>query len=1792
MKMKLLMTIFLVTSIFFNSNAEEYPPSITITGNTTACTEEVYSYSVVNDPTVYYQWTITNGAFITSPTGSHEVDVAWYGSGTITASTYSDPAFTMLINTTSLSVSVDLLSPYITMDPEVGCLDEKPHHQEPGNHPDKYENDCHKACESNKIKYFANGNAGSTFEWEIIGDGTPFGPLMAPTLIVEWNSVGFGVLRLTETSQNGCVEVTEICIEIIPKPIAEFDVLPGLTVCVGQTVYFEDLSQAVGDADLTAWEWSVSDGTFQAYTESTDFSHVFNTGGNYSVNLRVYNTCGCYDDYKVKIKVIAEPGPDIYCPKVVCPNEKTVLSTNSNCGTYFWAVTNGTIVSGIGTSSITVMWDDVPSGVGYVELAVPCGDCNIPTVLEIPIVSTSLDIDGPLEVCLGDQVTLTAPMIPGTFYDWSVTPSPGGAIVVEEIHNQVIIQVNGVTPITVEVEYFNELAGCGDGCGGNSTHTMIAVAPSNVTGVDNVCVGDSETYTISGPATGTIGVERPNGTTTNISNGSNYTFTMDGLHILTPNNAGCQGPPLLVNAHANPAPPDSITGPDNVCPGIPYEYQAHNDVDGTIYAWTVTGGTPSTGVGENITVTWVSTPYILEVKRINIQTPNCESTSISDTINPLVINPAYDISHDTVCANHSYTYSLDYDDGEEYYWTIVAEGQGSVITDQNSPTVDILWNNTTGTAVVTAFVRKCNLWYDVPMNVTISPATAVNFTVSEDTICQNEDVNFIADSGYDIYSWSIDPAVTPSTMTGPTPSQTFYDAGSFNVTLIATDECGNVSMHSEIITVLPEPPSQLSIISNTLVCSGGVVVSGSATLVTSIIGGTAGHSFEWKKNGSILIGQVNSTLLITDTGLYTVTVTNDVTGCTAVETIKVKCPTGPACTMPLANDGNFTFAYDNTTCGEVDFTEGTVTTAAGWTYLGGTYIHNILPNIINAPGPNYTYSSFDEAGYYNVTYKLCYEENISGDVCCKNVTETVPIPVVAEAEATAFCDGNGALMIQLDDFSSSVGNLVGGYDATWIIDGTPEPLMSGVTSASTSIPTSLAPGTYTVVLKVFVPITGAPGMPSNYECEFATTVDIPVLPDATFTNNSLVCEDLDVEFVAIPGFTTYHWTFGDGASLIQTTNTASRKYDGPMAGAYNVVLTVTNSAGCTDTYTDTANVVTNNFDMPVIDVSPTTLICKPNPAILTFNHSGSATATSWDWSDGAMVNPHAVFDAGGYIVTVADTYGCEAVTALTPVDIRPAPNAVIFGEVSYCFDDDLPVELFGYAGPGFNYVWRKKASGGSFAFFDNTENITDNSVTTSGSPYEYELTVTDPLTGCSSTTIQVVEIHTPPPSPGINNNVVNCNPYTVNLQATTGVTPAYFNWSNGDTGASVNVMHGGLFEVTLTDGNGCTSTRLVDIEGEPNLDFFPVGCYVYCREDMPLLFPGPYGNFDNWRFYFDDGSGPAVIANGSGPITNLSITDEGDYWIEVNDNGCTFTTGIMNVKFDEKKCKEVCKEPCDIKVGKIYPEHILDCMYEFTVDVYLGKCTKIIDYKWTINNVPVPGGAVMSYVFPGPGGGYKICVEVIGEDDFGNQCSDKVCIDFKPTCKCDCDIEADFDIIQENCEFYFISDVEVSKCTKIKKYVWTIYQNGQVYDQISGPANLSYGFNSQKPFEVCLTVYGSDGTTQCKDTFCKNIFPCNQGSSFDGNNNTNSRDKLDSPTIAISPNPFTSSIRIQSEGSIGKEWHIVIIDVTGRLISNNTVTVEEPYLIMLTDGWRSGMYQIYISDELGNSFAEKIIKVE
>jgi PKD repeat protein len=188
-------------------------------------------------------------------------------------------------------------------------------------------------------------------------------------------------------------------------------------------------------------------------------------------------------------------------------------------------------------------------------------------------------------------------------------------------------------------------------------------------------------------------------------------------------------------------------------------------------------------------------------------------------------------------------------------------------------------------------------------------------------------------------------------------------------------------------------------------------------------------------------------------------------------------------------------------------------------------------------------------------------------------------------------------------------------------------------------------------------------------------------PSARLTSSTAQpLEGTSVAFSAtgsVPGasaaaVTSYAWTFGDGATA--TGATASHTYT--TAGSYTVQLTVTDSAGASNT---TSQKVT------VLDEAPTASfttagagVPAPNQAI-TFNAGGSndpdgtIASYTWDFGDGTTgtgaAPTHAYGQPGTYTVrlTVRDSAGQTASTSEV-LTVHAAPPS------SFTYSSALPVE--------------------------------------------------------------------------------------------------------------------------------------------------------------------------------------------------------------------------------------------------------------------------------------------------------------------------------------------------------------------------------------------------------------------------------------------------------------------------------------------------------------------------------------
>ena len=175
-------------------------------------------------------------------------------------------------------------------------------------------------------------------------------------------------------------------------------------------------------------------------------------------------------------------------------------------------------------------------------------------------------------------------------------------------------------------------------------------------------------------------------------------------------------------------------------------------------------------------------------------------------------------------------------------------------------------------------------------------------------------------------------------------------------------------------------------------------------------------------------------------------------------------------------------------------------------------------------------------------------------------------------------------------------------------------------------------------------------------------------------------------------------------------------------------------------------------------------------------------ATTYTWSDGSTNQTLIASTSGNYSATVTNASGCAASAAVN-VYIKPVPVVFLGNDIRQCGG----TATLNAGNPGQAYYW----SDG-----ETTQAIT---VNLSGS---YSVSVTNVNGGCLAADTILVTFDTIP--------VVNLSQVAPRCGGTdtldAGNAGSTYLWSDGSTNQMLAVSTGGIYRVTVTDGNTCTAT--------------------------------------------------------------------------------------------------------------------------------------------------------------------------------------------------------------------------------------------------------------------------------------------------------------------------------------------------------------------------------------------------
>ena len=334
---------------------------------------------------------------------------------------------------------------------------------------------------------------------------------------------------------------------------------------------------------------------------------------------------------------------------------------------------------------------------------------------------------------------------------------------------------------------------------------------------------------------------------------------------------------------------------------------------------------------------------------------------------------------------------------------------------------------------------------------------------------------------------------------------------------------------------------------------------------------------------------------------------------------------------------------------------------------------------------------------------------------------------------------------------------------------------------------------------------------------------------------------------------SYTWTQGSLAGPTQS-NLA--------AGSYTI--NVLDANGCTGT---TTVVISQPSSALTIGMTNTPTTCGGNSGTATVTSAGGTAPYTYLWSpSGGNSSLASNLTAGAYSVTVTDNNGCQT-TGNTTVTTNGGPSiSLVSIQNVACFNGangSAIVSATGGTG-ALTYSWMPGGLSGA-----SQNNLSANT---------YNITVTDG-NGCTSSTSVIIS--EPPLLTLTSSNIIAANCGVNDGSATvipSGGTGAYsYAWSPiGGTLATASTIPGGVYNVVVTDANGCVSNMdiIVSSIGGPTVSMqsiADVSCYGLSDGSASVTASGATAPYT--YLWSPSGGSGANASNLSAGIYYVAVTD-------------------------------------------------------------------------------------------------------------------------------------------------------------------------------------------------------------------------------------------------------------------------------------------------------------------------------
>ncbi len=716
------------------------------------------------------------------------------------------------------------------------------------------------------------------------------------------------------------------------------------------------------------------------------------------------------------------------------------------------------------------------------------------------------------------------------------------------------------------------------------------------------------------------------------------------------------------------------------------------------------------------------------------------------------------------------------------------------------------------------------------------------------------------------------------------------------------------------------PAAAVAAANGTLPCVAG-------TLTLSGNGSSTGssYSYQWSGPGIVSGASTLNNCIVNTAGLYRITVTNDISGCTATASVSVTQSGTPPVVAVAANAPGIL----NCNTPIVSINSNGSSTGPNFTYQWGT-INGSFTSPLNGAT-----ATVDTIGLYVLTITNTQNGctasapvNITGQFAPPLIAFTQPIPLIS-------CTNDS---VQINAGGSSVGP---NFHYQWsTANGV---LLSGDT---TLMPWVGAVGTYRITIT-----NSANGCTATAAATVSPNTTPPVAVASANAPGALNCITpnllLNSTGSSNDSTITFLWTTING-HFTGTTNGPTATID--SAGLF--VLSVTNTVnGCISRDTVDISALYNN---PILAISPLMAVLDCTTDSLQINalqsSSGAGFQFSWTTSNGILLSGDTtltpwVSAAGNYSLTISNSAnGCTSAGTVVVLEDRIPPVAnIIPPAVLDCITQQITIDASGSSGSAsllanWNYYPAPGAIGTGFVAGQTSLTPQVNA------PGNYIFTLTNFQNHCQSIdSVAVLQSAVPPVAEAGPSPVVPCSALSADLDGSGSSQGAGFTyqWTGGATILQPQITLPGTYSLTVTNtANQCVSVDSVAVfpfGGIPSVDIAAPALITCVQPQVQLTGNASVAGVPSlsyqWTF---SGSGNGIIAGDTTLIPTAASA--GIYTLTVlnTQTGCTGTDAVMVT------------QSANIPVADAGPAQTLLCgVLQVTLDGTLSSSGSGLVYNWS-----------------------------------------------------------------------------------------------------------------------------------------------------------------------------------------------------------------------------------------------------